>query len=35
VVVADTQRIGYRFAVTNGRGPHWVEQQMYYRRRPD
>lgn len=29
--VADTQRIGYRFAVTNGGGPHWVEQQMYYR----
>lgn len=29
--VADTDRIGYRFAVTNDDGPHWVEQQMYYR----
>jgi len=29
--VADTQRIGYRFTVTNDDGPHWVEQQMYYR----
>ena len=29
--VADTQRIGYRFTVTNDGGPHWVEQQMYYR----
>lgn len=29
--VVDTHRIGYRFAVTNDGGPHWVEQQMYYR----
>ncbi len=29
--VADTRRIGYRFAVTNDSGPHLVEQQMYYR----
>ena len=29
--VGDTERIGYRFAVTNGDGPHLVEQQVYYR----
>ena len=29
--VVDTLRVGYRFAVTNGDGPHLVEQQMYYR----
>lgn len=29
--VADTRRVGYRFAVTNDDGPHLVEQQMYYR----
>ena len=31
--VADTQRVGYRFAVTNDGGPYVVEQQMYYRER--
>jgi hypothetical protein len=31
--VADTQRVGYRFEVTNGDGPHLVEQQVYYRER--
>lgn len=29
--VGDTQRVGYRFEVTNGDGPHLVEQQAYYR----
>ena len=31
--VEDTQRVGYRFEVTNGDGPHLVEQQVYYRER--
>lgn len=31
--VADTQRIGYRFQITNPDGPHVVEQQAYYRER--
>ena len=29
--VGDTERIGYRFQITNGDGPHLVEQQAYYR----
>ena len=29
--VADTERVGYRFHITNGDGPHVVEQQLYYR----
>ena len=29
--VGDTERIGYRFRITNGDGPHLVEQQAYYR----
>lgn len=29
--VADTRRLGYRFAITNGNGPQLVEQQAYYR----
>jgi hypothetical protein len=29
--VADTQHVGYRFALTLTDGPHVVEQQAYYR----
>ena len=30
-VVSDTQRVGYRFAITNPDGPQVVEQQAYFR----
>ncbi|QZY29546.1 hypothetical protein [Nocardioides coralli] len=33
--VADTRRIGYRFALENPDGAHVAEQQAYYRTGPD
>jgi hypothetical protein len=29
--VGDTKRVGYRFRITTPDGPHFVEQQAYYR----
>jgi hypothetical protein len=29
--VEDTERVGYRFAITNSDGAHTLEQQAYYR----
>jgi hypothetical protein len=33
--VVDVQQVAYRFDVVNDRGPHTVEQQVYYRTKDD